>query len=1351
MLLIMWVIKVLKSFHDAIDSLAFLYAHCGSRADQGNHVYSLSAAVIKPGSPTEVFESLVRYDSFGGRERLRSSLSRGQLSSAPKPEKVSNEIRKFLAKSPFLFTLNDVEEYEWVQKFTGLKRIVDLNLAAQFFLPDIPSSSFNGFWEFLREKKRAKRSFAASELVALSTELLKHICGVRLNDKAFPHARTLRYFLKESDTLFGRAFLHTTCNYNRYFGGLFSPCSLSDTNDWQQFLQEAVSKKTEKPENTPYEKISLKEISSRYQALSENQAGFQFRPSQRAFAGCVTESINENAILCLEAGTGTGKTLGYLIPVLDFLAKNPEARVAISTYTKNLQEQVFQREVSFAREHFKLYRNIPTSVLKGKSSYLCTRKLDYLIDEHVTGIQRLAWLYLVNLCYHFEKADVDSTGDLLLHYLNGDGFLSHALRSASAREGCSPTHHNCPAQVVTARARDSRLVITNHHKLALLDRDPVLGGLFRNYLIDEANHFEHAVRNAYREEIASRDVLFSISYLEKFGERLSQKASGENLRLLEDLKTVVSKVYSDFNKLHSILASLSPPHGGGEERALPSQHSRFEYGHIVNHFKKIRASTVRIQDLLKEFLDEDRRRVMKIAPRTVGRMNNETQFLATFIESLSLFESAFDVPNRVQTFRVFRKNFILASVAVEAGELVRNQVYQNRDWIVYTAATLQFRDSFDVFRKIVGLDKDVETEGEPRCLKFKAIPSPFDPRNMKFLIPEDVVSGNHTYKERWLNYLVRMIPALVKENKGRTLVLFASYSDLNHVAKAVSEQISDAMMPLLIQKPGRATIHLCDDFMAVKDSVLFGVDTFWYGVDFKGDTLTQVIITRIPYPSISNPLQTARKALLPPKEYSERLYYDMDTKLRQGIGRLIRSHTDRGRVVILDSRKTAREYADRHAVIAGKISTPPVLMKVSGSGIENENRKNSIESETVVKAHKKTEETTQPILESESDTVAISRMDILKRFKNTDLRMNLNNGRIREYINEILEINEFPHETTVVRILRGSGSERMTEEMEDLSCWGILAPSKYPGLRAKDIRAFVRPVVDEFKEESKKAKADPIFQRQEGAIRSRLEKDANVQDDGSFQQPTGEYGHQELRQFPKDTSVVAEPELENNNVLLVCLANSRKLSGRCIAGKIFTHGIRADWVRPVSSRVTGELSNNEISFQQGGPLKLLDIISLKLLSSVSHPYQSENWLNDVKTSWERVGELAEKKLDELCDEPNTLWLNGYHSYNGLNDRFPVEIAREHIVNSLRFIKPESMIICVEEELNGKIKVRCRFAHNGETYALVVTDPVAEKKYLEKGNGEYPMNSKNTYLCISIGEPYQGFCYKLAAGIIVLKD
>jgi len=170
------------------------------------------------------------------------------------------------------------------------------------------------------------------------------------------------------------------------------------------------------------------------------------------------------------------------------------------------------------------------------------------------------------------------------------------------------------------------------------------------------------------------------------------------------------------------------------------------------------------------------------------------------------------------------------------------------------------------------------------------------------IVPSETPSGDYKNKTVWMDFVVKALPDLIEKNKGRTLVLFSSYQDLETVAKRIGNDIIEAGYPLLIQRNGYPTGDLCDEFRAVKESVLFGVDTFWYGVDFKGDTLTQVIITRIPFPHPGDAMNMARKKTMHPAKYMDRYLYDTYIKMKQGIGRLIRCETDHGKVLVLDSR-----------------------------------------------------------------------------------------------------------------------------------------------------------------------------------------------------------------------------------------------------------------------------------------------------------------------------------------------------------------------------------------------------------------------------------------------------------------
>jgi len=303
--------------------------------------------------------------------------------------------------------------------------------------------------------------------------------------------------------------------------------------------------------------------------------------------------------------------------------------------------------------------------------------------------------------------------------------------------------------------------------------------------------------------------------------------------------------------------------------------------------------------------DENTVRMLRMQQNTVSRMISHLEQLGEFAGFLKEIQENMTCENYITACKFFQRNWNLVSQQVQMGDSIRHQIHARKDCVVYTAATLCHRNQFDSFQRICGMDhplKTIEDEIINKDFRFVRIPSPFAKDVMEILVPDEAVSGKYDNKEAWLKSLVMLIPELIRKNKGRTLVLFSSYQDLQLVAEKVGQAIADTRYPLLIQRPGQSTVNLCDEFRAVKESVLFGVDTFWYGVDFRGDTLTQVIITRIPYPPPSDPLQMARRKIMSTDVYWDRYQYDTDIKLRQGIGRLIRCDTDRGKVIILDAR-----------------------------------------------------------------------------------------------------------------------------------------------------------------------------------------------------------------------------------------------------------------------------------------------------------------------------------------------------------------------------------------------------------------------------------------------------------------
>ena len=213
---------------------------------------------------------------------------------------------------------------------------------------------------------------------------------------------------------------------------------------------------------------------------------------------------------------------------------------------------------------------------------------------------------------------------------------------------------------------------------------------------------------------------------------------------------------------------------------------------------------------------------------------------------------------------------------------------------------------------------------------------------------------------------------------------------------------------------------------------------------------------------------------------------------------------------------------------------------------------------------------------------------------------------------------------------------------------------------------------------------------------------------------------------------------------IVCLANSRKYAGRCIAGKECVPAGFGAWVRPVSARTTTELGRDERRYPDGKDPKILDLVDVALLEPAPHAYQTENHLVDAARGYRKAGEVPWDRVDGMLDQPESLWTNDSSSRFGLSDRVAVANAGS-LIWSLALIRPETVAMRVRVEA-GKPRVRACFRYRGVPYTFGVTDPFAEWAWLKRHDGEYPV--EGAVLCVSLGEPYtDGYCYKLVATVL----
>ena len=213
---------------------------------------------------------------------------------------------------------------------------------------------------------------------------------------------------------------------------------------------------------------------------------------------------------------------------------------------------------------------------------------------------------------------------------------------------------------------------------------------------------------------------------------------------------------------------------------------------------------------------------------------------------------------------------------------------------------------------------------------------------------------------------------------------------------------------------------------------------------------------------------------------------------------------------------------------------------------------------------------------------------------------------------------------------------------------------------------------------------------------------------------------------------------------IVCLANSRKGGDRCVAGReILAGGHPGPWIRPVSNRPNDAISEYERQYQDGSEPHVLDIVDVPVIKARPIEYQRENWLLDPERHWELVRRLAPSDLVRFATREAELWVSGYSSAEGENDRIPSSIAIK-LPSSLRLIRVDRMELSVRTHDSGR-RVRGRFRYAKTGYSLRVTDPACEQRHEDLDDGDYPVGE--SYLTVSLGEPYNGYSYKLIAAVI----
>ena len=593
--------------------------------------------------------------------------------------------------------------------------------------------------------------------------------------------------------------------------------------------------------------------------------GYEHRPTQLEMAELVEAAFQEKRPLIVEAGTGTGKTLAYLIPAI-----RSGRRVVISTATKSLQEQLFEKDIPFLQKYFA--PKLKVAVMKGRGNFLCREKVYRMANQPaLKGLDELDWFAQIR---DWEK--VTATGDRAeLNFLPDDSDLwarLDARRDACTGSKC-PEFNRCFLTAMHQRAAEADLIIVNHHlffaDLALKQDD--FGSVLPEYgavVFDEAHEIEDVASDFFGRQISN----YRFEELARDAEVAARVTKAGGATLQKKITRMRERARSFFEAFPSREGRF--PFDKTQRAGFLEQNME-AYDALVNALKSLEAEIASLPSKPEELLNIARRAM---------ELRGELKFL---------FESS--EGNYVYWFERRNKGVFVAATPIDVSALLRERLFGPFETIILTSATLAVEGSFNFLKQRLGINVASE----------RVLPSEFDfAEQALFYIPATLPDvRDAAFPERAAQEIVR----LLEISRGRAFCLFTSYSQMNDLYERVRTRVR---FPLLIQGSAPRTA-LLEKFRATEGAVLFATSSFWQGVDVRGEQLSCVIVDRLPFAVPSDPIVAARvKALQEDgrNPFAEYQVPEAVLALKQGFGRLIRSRTDRGVLAILDNRIQRMQY-----------------------------------------------------------------------------------------------------------------------------------------------------------------------------------------------------------------------------------------------------------------------------------------------------------------------------------------------------------------------------------------------------------------------------------------------------------
>lgn len=697
-------------------------------------------------------------------------------------------------------------------------------------------------------------------------------------------------------------------------------CLLSSDLDDFYFIQDI--------DRTNLEKIDIEDYFSKEGILVNEIKGFEHRHEQEEMAKNIQNAVNNNKKIIVEAGTGTGKTLAYLIPAIKWAIANKK-KVIIATNTINLQEQLLLKDIPLAKSVIK--DEFSYALVKGRTNYLCKRLFTELSLGKSVDIETFSMEAREQIEYILKWGNKTKTGDkaeLPFEVYPDVWELVQSTTELCLGKKC-PFRKECFHMKTRMKKMEADILISNHHVFFSdlnvraetdFDSEYLILPRYDMVIFDEAHNIESVARSYFSVEVSKISftrLLHRIyqkkikkkkekSALTRVEETIDEKYLEKTGDYLELLKSMKSEIYNLQTIGDEYFDEIRKMFETNTEAPIRKSLNSFEMTKS-NFLENLRAKKEFFQAKLAEFLN-----LMMAFNNVIDEEKDKNPEVINFNNHLKIFKKYIDSFKFINNFSdadyVYwldinskRTNVVLTATPLNIAQKLSSVLYENLNRLVFASATIMANGNFEYFKKSLGLD-------EEECLEC-FIESPFDYENqMSVYIPADIQDSENL--NAFVTDASKFILDILKKTKGKAFILFTSYTMLNQIYYSIVNKLKNSNFEIFLhgEKPRS---QLIKEFKEAKNPVLFGTTSFWEGVDVQGENLSNVIITKLPFLVPTDPVVAAISKKIEETGGNSFLDFQLPEaiiKFKQGVGRLIRKKTDRGNVFILDSRVIKKKY-----------------------------------------------------------------------------------------------------------------------------------------------------------------------------------------------------------------------------------------------------------------------------------------------------------------------------------------------------------------------------------------------------------------------------------------------------------